>query len=222
MYQFYVNGILLPVTPASMSLKINNANKTMTLINDGEINMLKTPGLSEIEFDAELPGVQHAASLYTDGFKPADYYLGLFEELKTSKKPFRFIVIRELPNGSSLYDTNMKVSLEEYTVKEKSENGFDAVAGIKLKQYRDYSTKTFAMPVIQTDVPSVQLEDQRPAGENEPAGGTYYTVESGDSLWAIAASFYGDGSRYSEIYEANSDQIESPSLIYPGQVFYIP
>ena len=148
MYQFYVNGILLPVTPASMSLKINNANKTMTLINDGEINMLKTPGLSEIEFDAELPGVQHAASLYTDGFKPADYYLGLFEELKTSKKPFRFIVIRELPNGSSLYDTNMKVSLEEYTVKEKSENGFDAVAGIKLKQYRDYSMSRRAELII--------------------------------------------------------------------------
>ena len=45
---------------------------------------------------------------------------------------------------------------------------------------------------------------------------------SGDTLWGIAQTFYGDGSRYNEIYEANKDKIKDPHWIYPGQEFVIP
>ena len=36
-YDFYLDKCLLPVTPSKLSLKINNANKTLTLINEREI-----------------------------------------------------------------------------------------------------------------------------------------------------------------------------------------
>ena len=48
------------------------------------------------------------------------------------------------------------------------------------------------------------------------------TVVYGDNLWDLARKFYNDGSRYSEIYAANSGQIRNPSLIYIGQVFVVP
>jgi len=32
-------------------MKIKNANKTITLINEGEVNLLKKAGLTEIEFE---------------------------------------------------------------------------------------------------------------------------------------------------------------------------
>jgi nucleoid-associated protein YgaU len=48
------------------------------------------------------------------------------------------------------------------------------------------------------------------------------TVVRGDSLWNIARSRYGDGLRYTVIYEANKGQIKDPDLIYPGQTFVIP
>lgn len=47
-------------------------------------------------------------------------------------------------------------------------------------------------------------------------------VQPGNSLWRIARRTYGDGFRYTVIYEANRQQIRDPDLIYPGQVFQLP
>ena len=41
--------------------------------------------------------------------------------------------------------------------------------------------------------------------------------------WNIAKKFYGKGSDYTKIYNANKGTIgKNPNLIYPGQVFTIP
>ena len=47
-----------------------------------------------------------------------------------------------------------------------------------------------------------------------------YTVVSGDTLWAIAERFYGDGNKYPQIAQASG--ISNPDLIHPGQVVTIP
>jgi LysM repeat protein len=47
-----------------------------------------------------------------------------------------------------------------------------------------------------------------------------YTVVSGDTLWAIAERFYGDGSKYQRIADASG--VSNPDLIHPGQVLTIP
>ena len=44
----------------------------------------------------------------------------------------------------------------------------------------------------------------------------------GDSLWQISHRTYGDGRRYTVIYDANQQQIRDPDLIYPGQIFVLP
>ena len=49
-----------------------------------------------------------------------------------------------------------------------------------------------------------------------------FIVQPGNSLWRIARRSYGEGLRYTVIYEANKDQIRDPDLIYPGQVFVHP
>jgi nucleoid-associated protein YgaU len=47
-----------------------------------------------------------------------------------------------------------------------------------------------------------------------------YTVVSGDTLWAIAERFYGDGNKYQVIADASG--VANPDLIYPGQQLTIP
>ncbi|HEX8165100.1 MAG TPA: LysM peptidoglycan-binding domain-containing protein [Beijerinckiaceae bacterium] len=47
-------------------------------------------------------------------------------------------------------------------------------------------------------------------------------VSRGDNLWRISKRVYGRGVRYTVIYRANEEQIRSPRLIYPGQVFVLP
>ena len=57
---------------------------------------------------------------------------------------------------------------------------------------------------------------------DESAQAKMYTVVSGDSLSKIAKEFYGDGSKYPVIFEANKPMLKDPDLIYPGQVLRIP
>ena len=49
-----------------------------------------------------------------------------------------------------------------------------------------------------------------------------YTVQSGDTLWRISEKFYGNGSSYMKIFEANTGVLEDPDRILPGQELTIP
>ena len=55
MYKFYFNKDILPVTPGSITTTYKNQNKTITLINEGEVNLPKAPGLTEYSFKFMLP-----------------------------------------------------------------------------------------------------------------------------------------------------------------------
>jgi nucleoid-associated protein YgaU len=47
-------------------------------------------------------------------------------------------------------------------------------------------------------------------------------VKKGESLWKIAEQYYGDGSLYKKIFEANQDILSDPNLIKVGQKLRIP
>jgi len=61
----------------------------------------------------------------------------------------------------------------------------------------------------------VRAEDLTPINN-----GRYHTVVKGDTLWAIAQRYYGNGSRYPEIAKANN--ISNPNIINVGQKLLIP
>ncbi len=86
--------------------------------------------------------MEYPFAVYPGGFKRASHFLGFFESLKTQKKPFQFIVSRTMPDGKVLFSTNIKVSMEDYGITEQAKDGFDLTVKIKLKQYREYATKT--------------------------------------------------------------------------------
>ena len=66
-----------------------------------------------------------------------------------------------------------------------------------------------------------RVDDRLEVEEPEPEA-TFYTVERGDTLSAIARDHYGDASKYPVIFEANRPMLENPDRIYPGQVLRIP
>lgn len=224
-YDFYLDKCLLPVTPEKLTISISNQNKTVNLINEGEINILKIAGLTDIEFECEIPQVKYPYAVYTNssGFRVSSYFLDYFESLKTSQTPFQFIVCRQKPNGKSLFNTNIKVSMEDYRLTEDAGNGFDIKVKIRLKQWRDYGTKMVKV-TIAAEKPKAAPEPVRETTTSPaPAASQTYTVVKGDCLWNIAKKFYGSGSKYTVIYNANKGIIGgNPNLIYPGQVLTIP
>ena len=75
-----------------------------------------------------------------------------------------------------------------------------------------------AVPTPAPEPPVAVLE----SAEEDSDGARTYTVVSGDTLWKIAERMYGNGSHYMKIFEANSDVLESPDQIFPGQELVIP
>ncbi|CDE15005.1 MAG: peptidoglycan-binding protein LysM [Clostridium sp. 26_22] len=221
-YYFYLGNVLLPIPPSKLELKISNNNKTYDLINYSQINVLKNPGLSSLEFEVVLPNTKYPFAMYKNNFQNAKYYLGVLENLKVNRSAFQFIVVRKFPNGKDIFNTNIKVALEEYTITDTTEEGFDTKVKIKLKQYKEYSTKKVQVTIKQYRPPAVtrtvttnNTAVAKPSGQN-------YTVKRGDCLWNIAKRFYGNGAKYTTIYNANRSKIRNPNLIYPGQVLWIP
>ena len=220
-YEMYMGHILCPVTPSKVQLKIKNQNKTMNLVNGTQINVLNDAGLTEVSYDLLLPNVKYPFATYKNGFVNAKYFLDEFEKMKVEKKTFIFKLLRKFPTGVSLYDTDdLMVSLESYTIKEDASQGFDVVVSITLKQFKPYGTKIVKVLDGTASVEQTRETSNAPTPSDNPV--TTYTVVKGDSLWNIAKKFYGDGSKYTAIYEANKDKIANPSLIYAGQVLTIP
>ncbi|MEC1716600.1 LysM peptidoglycan-binding domain-containing protein [Schinkia azotoformans] len=213
MYAFYLDGVRLPVAPSKMTTKIKNQNKTINLINDGEVNILKEAGLTEVSFDVLLPQVKYPFTIYVDGFKPATYFTDKFKKLKDSKQAFQFLVNVFSPTGKLLFDINMTVSMEDYTVTYDAQNGLDLVVSINLKEFRLYGTTKKYEVRLEDGRQVVAAANTRTSTKEIPKS---YTVKKGDTLWAICKKQLGDGSKYHEIAKLNG--IKNPNLIKPGQV----
>jgi nucleoid-associated protein YgaU len=73
---------------------------------------------------------------------------------------------------------------------------------------------TVGVQTVQNDI-----KPTTPAPESK-----FYTVKSGDTLWAISEGEYGKGKgdKYDAIFKANRPMLTHPDKIYPGQVLRIP
>lgn len=236
-YDFYFKDgaelLTFPITPAELKIKIGSNNKVITLINEGDINVLKSPSLVEIEFDARFPMRQYP---YARQFSEFQTYFDKFKELKENRKPFRFIVARSTPDGRGTWDTNKLVALEDLELFESADEGDDVIVSFTLKQYKEYGVKVIQIPTnkpADTSTTTSTSESTRPT-ENKSTNSYEYIVKTGDCLWNIAKAAYGDGTKYTKIYEANKSVIEAEAkkrgkssssngyIIYTGTKLIIP
>ena len=211
MYSFYLDNVLLPITPKQLQIKIKNQNKTIELINFGQVNILKMPGLSEISFDFSVPIVGKYP--FARELQSPEYYFSLLEKLKTQLKPFKFTVLRQIRADRSEFATNMNVTLEDYEIVEDADNGFDVTFKVNLKQYREYATQN--LEIKQTSDGKLTATKQTTRQTTKEPAKTY-TVKSGDTLWNIAKKQLNDGSKYKDLAALNN--ISNPNFLTVGQV----
>lgn len=137
MYLFYLNDILLPITPSRLTTKIGNSNKTMELANEGEINLIKQPKLTEYSFEFDLPFSKL-------GYRASDNdprkILDFLEKAKMKKEVIWFRVIRKMKNETR-FPLEQQVTIESYEIVEDADENSDMTISIELKQFRIYRTK---------------------------------------------------------------------------------
>lgn len=211
MYYVYFDGLLLPTPPDKITTKINNQNKTVNLANEGEINILKRAGLTDINFDMRI---FHDENPYTRDLLDVDDYLGLLEILKQSQKPFQFIVVRTWDNGKRLYDTNFTVSLEDYKIEESANDGNMTKIPIKLKQYDDYSDVDSKIEEVERNGEDVLIITQEPVRYTDKEIPDSVTAKAGQTLWDIAKLELNNGSEFLNL--ANLNNIDNPNIVFEG------
>lgn len=233
-YEFYfnINGevLVLPITPSELTIKSGSKNKVVTLINEGDINILKSPSLTEIEFEARFPMRKYPYSREPLNFEE---YLTKFTTVKESKKPIRFNVARSTPNGRGTWGSTFLVALEEFETYESADEGDDVIARFKLKQYKEYGVKTVK---VENQAPtSTSTSNIVKSNENAPSSETTtHPIKSGETLWSIAKQHYGNGALYTKILNANKTGLDNEAKkhgkqsssnghwIYPNYVLTIP
>lgn len=232
-YDFYfkIGSELLtfPITPSELKIKIGSNNKTVSLVSGGDINILKSPSLIEVEFDARFPMRQYP---YARKFTKFKKYWSIFKELKEDKESFRFIVTRTTPNGTKTWDTNLLMALEDIELKESTDEGDDVILSFKLKQFKEYGVKKVT---IKKSKPKTTTKPKRSQSTKKTTKKPQtYTVKKGDCLWNIAKKYYSNGAKWKTIYDANKSVIEKTAKkygkksssnghwIYPGTKLTIP
>lgn len=215
-YYFFIGDMMLPVPPAKMNVKVNNKNKTINLINEGEVNIIKTQGLTEISFDARLPNQNYPFADYDTSFsssltsqltgnnfsfKKADYFLDNFETSKLSNLPVRLIITR-MRNWQLLFDTNMLVTLEDYGIDEDADNGFDLVVPLRFKQYRPYGTKECEVTTDDNGVQHISVKETRPAYDKTVPNA--YKIRNEQSMWEVCKRVSGGSLDWREVMQKNS------------------
>lgn len=233
-YDFYfnINGriLTLPITPSELTINIGTNNKVITLINEGDVNILKSPSLVEIKFDARFPMRKYPFSRDPLTFEE---YHNIFTDVMVKRQPIVFTVIRTTPSGKGTWGTTRRVSIEVFETKESADEGDDVIVTFELKEYKEYGVKTIKLPASK---PATTSTSNKPrANDNKTSKQKTHPVKPGDCLWNIAKKYYGNGAKYTVIYNTNKTVIENTAKkrrngkdsnkghwIYPGTVLVIP
>lgn len=216
----------LPVPPESFVTTVGSKNKTFDLLSIGEASVIKSIPLREFSFKILLPRIlDQVYCPFVQDKNSADcvigqpvIYLNLFREYKMNQKPVRFIITRVLPDGETIFEGNILVSFEDYTVTENAGEEGDFWVDLKLREYIEVKTVVTSLTGnVDKDGSAQASQGVKRTVKDTPDS---YTVVKGDTLWGIAKRFLNDGARYKEIASINN--ITNPDKIYPGQVFKLP
>jgi LysM repeat protein len=220
----------LPTNPEEIEVSSTQAIDKFEVLKLGQIAVPTHMELKQYSFECEFPlqWNSYVESKEPDfqfpfmnflgsrsAFLPAGYYINLFSKIRSEATPVRFMAGRVISN-KELYDDsiNTLVLIEDLTIKERAGEEGDKYISFKLLEYQEFDR-------VKTKDDTQRLGSPNDNKTNPKNKGTY-VVQSGDSLWAIAKKYYGNGSKYTKIYNANKDKIKNPSLIYPGQKLVIP
>ena len=209
------NTIRFPVLPDVFNVKSPGKNEVVTVLELGDINIIRDKGLTEISWKSFFPA-HNGPYVSVGSVNTPMSYVNALQNARDQKRHGRFVLVGE---GLKI---SHEVAVESVDYDEKGGEVGDIYYSIKLKQWKSYGATTISTAsakktkVVRSGTPA-EAEDKT------------HTVVKGDCLWALAQKYYGDGSRWPELYEKNKGIIDAgnkgtgnPSAtIYPGQKFIL-
>lgn len=203
------NALRFPVLPPEIDIPNETLINTININELGEVALFGGNKLSKMAISCFFPNQVYSFVEYSKFPKPYDC-VNKIEAWRKAGRPIRFVV-----TGMNV---NIQVLIEKFSYKEQGGSG-DVYFTLNLIEYKTITITKIANTV--KAAPVAPPPPPRPAPPPPPTKRTH-TVVMGDTLWGMAVRYYGNGSKYPTIFDANRDKISNPNLIYVGQVFVIP
>ena len=207
-------AIRLPVMPSEFERVIDANYETNNIIGLGDVATFAGNGLAQLSLSSFFPNHEYSFNAYSNVPKPYDL-AHIFKEWKN-----KGVVVRVILTGT---DINQEMYITNYSYGEKDGTG-DVYYSMDLLEYRPIT-----IPTITENTSNNTQNTSRPT-ENNPNNANTSTqkthkVKKGDCLWDIAQKYYGKGSLYPKIKEANKTKYPSlakNNIIYTYMELIIP
>lgn len=209
--RIYLGELEFPAAPEQMEVLAEGNWERAQLDAVGEVSLYRPPKLQMFRFGGIFPGERY-------GFVTADRlwepraYADEMGRLAAEKEAVRLVVSGGARPFSAL------VTVERFQWRMQAGEDGDIYYDLELREYREFGKAAVAAGGSGT-ASSGTMGGSGGSAKNPAAPGVY-TVQKGDTLWAIAKRYLGDGSRYGELASLNG--VKNPNLIFPGQRLRLP
>jgi nucleoid-associated protein YgaU len=195
--------IQLPVNPEELGETVTRNFEDIILANGDEKTVISGKQQNAYSITSWFPKHRPVFSEIANPKDPMDYVRQIKGWMDNKK-----VLLLQVTTTT----INTQVTIRSFDWKEKGGAPGDIEYTIELKQYLPV---TFTSSTV-----SSGKRPPSPASQNKPKT---YTVVRRDCLWSLAKKFYGSGSKWPTIYNANKGVIgPNPHWIYPGQKLVIP
>ena len=211
-------AVRLPVIPSEFERVIDAGYDANAIIGLGDVAVLTSNGLAQLSLSSFFPNNEYSFNEYSNVPKPYDM-VRYFKEWKN-----KGTVVRVIFTGT---DINQEMYVTNFSYGEKDGTG-DVYYNMDLLEYRP-----IIVPTITENNSNNTQNTNRPTDTNNNNSNKNNTnntqkthkVKKGDCLWDIAQKYYGKGSLYPKIKEANKSKYPSlakNNVIYVNWELIIP
>lgn len=212
-YNNHQEAFTLPINPQEFEFTEAQNNQRITLLNIGEALLIGNRGLVSGTLSSFFPSPKSPFARLAS-MEPMEY-IAMLKKWKDSGQPH--------PSDHSDCDFNLAMGIDNLSTHHR-EGDEDVYFSLTLTEYRFLN-----IPVVQTTATAKLangLKDRPNSSDMGGGSGTTnartHLVKSGETLWGIAKKYYGNGAQYRKIFQANTDILKNPNLIYAGQKLVIP
>lgn len=187
--------IRFPVVPSSIGVNRSNNIDTQAVIKLGEVPIFNGTSLKTIEFTSFFPNQEYNFCDYTGFMKPYEFSEKI-QKWMYEGKPLR-VIVTDSP-------TNMQCLIQQFDTVEQ-DGTRDLYFTLNLLEYRPIEVPNLSNSSSSSSSGNLT----RPSEEITNNTQKTHKVVKGDCLWDIAQKYYGKGSLYPKIKEANKTKYPS-------------
>lgn len=207
-------GFEFPVLPGSFESSVTGDTSNADVQGLGKVNVIKSPNLATYPINSIFP-LRIQPFVNTATILRPEEYVRLINKWIASKKPVRFVYT------SPTLEINKACSIRNFTYREVAGSPGDIEFELELEEYKFYAAKKLTI-ISQSNATNQQIANTKDKREDTRIIPKTYTLKSGDSLWKIAKTLYGNGARYVEIQRLNNIKDSELRRLQIGRVIKLP